>query len=255
MPSSATTWQQKLHECETESDSASRIGWLRKAYARIYRFLLSQYGATPPREVESPPMPFVDCTEELEGKAARSLGEIRHTLKHISANQPLDAIASAPREQEIWVTVAVEDKRLCVPACLEWLGRQGIDCRVVQEGRRRVVRVRREQAGEAFRLIARIFDLQARYDSNRASQSLSPTINPEPPVFADDATVQRRTELQRTQGQLGLIAFATSWGVLLCALVLKSSGNYPVVNTVILVSAVLAIVTLADYGLRLMRRR
>jgi hypothetical protein len=250
MPSSATTWQQKLHECETQSHSVSRIGWLRAAYARIYRFLLSQYGSSPTREMEAPPMPFVDRTEELAGKAARSIGEIRHALKDISANQPLDAIATEPREKEIWATLVVEDKRLCVAACLEWLGRHGIESRAVQEGRRRVVRVRREQAGEAFRLLD-----QAKEMSCYEQRSPEPTARAKRHrIYADDETVQRRTESQRHHGQMGLVAFATSWGVLVCALVLKSI-HYPLADTVILVSALLAIVTLGDYGLQLMRRR
>jgi hypothetical protein len=240
MSSPATTWREKLHECETQGDSESRIGWLRRTYARIYRFLISQYDEPPP-EVEHPPMPFVDSTDELDGKAARSLGEIRHTLKDISANQPLDASSQVLRDKEIWVTVAVEGRYLRDVASPEWLGGHGIEARVIREGRRRVVRVRREDADEVFRLIAQEKELPFFLRSSPRPSQL------------DEATLQRRARFARAHCQLGLLAFSLCWGVLICALLLRQVGVSNM-EAFIVIAAMLCVLTLTEFGLHLMRR-
>jgi hypothetical protein len=224
----ATTWAEKLRECEAPADNASRAGWLRRAYARIYRFLLSQYSTTPPLDAPREPMPFVDQTEALDGKAARSLGEIRHTLKDITANQPEDPAASIRRDKEIWITVAVADKRLHLPACLRWLGMHGVETRVVSEGRRKVVRVRREQADEAFALMERAKDmLVSDLPALRAAERREPR---QVKVYREPREIKQLDDRSGTRIYASVLLVGVACGVYFAALLLRHEGVIPFVE-------------------------
>jgi hypothetical protein len=112
---------------------------------------------------------------------------------------------------------------------------------LVREGRRRVVRVRREDAEEVFRLIGQDRDLPHFLRRSRGSFHL------------DDDTIQQRARFLRTHVQLSIIAFATCWGALMCALLLRQVGT-SAMEGVVVVAALLCILTLTECGLHLMQR-
>lgn len=153
----ATSWAKELRECERLLASPPTRGtWLRRAYVRIYRFLLSQYGD---RAAESTPdessMPFVDATGALEGKAARSPGEIQHTLKEIHAAQPEQRQRESKSKpiDEAWITVAQRHERFRFDVCQKMLATHGIPTRLLKGGGHVQLQVPGGYRQEAFLLI------------------------------------------------------------------------------------------------------
>lgn len=149
-------WLAQLAECERLLAAApTRGAWLRRAYARIYRFLIAQYGDSPP---SAPPstMPFVDATQSLEGKAARSPGEIQTALKHIQAAQPESAaVAARPLPlDETWITVAQRHDRFDLTACEYLLHSHGIPTRRLRQGMHLLLQTPGAYREQAFALIA-----------------------------------------------------------------------------------------------------
>jgi hypothetical protein len=93
-------WREQLAECERRlAERDTQMSWLRRAYLRIYRYLLATYAGVTKPEGESRPMPFVDIDGELDGKPARSLSQIQTTLKVIhNAQRPAKVGTPASRE-------------------------------------------------------------------------------------------------------------------------------------------------------------
>ena len=153
----ATTWRQRLRECEHDSHQPpSRVTWLRRVYARLYRFLIARYGDWPADEpAASSAMPFVDATAPLAGKAARPVGELQTALKHIHAAQP----AQPPRAKEdksapIWITVVQHSERVNLAACRKLLLAHGLEVQILRQGTYRLLQVPLHDRDAAFALLA-----------------------------------------------------------------------------------------------------
>ena len=152
----APTLSQRLRECEQPGDArGTRLSWVRLAYARIYRFLLSRYGDLSFRESSASNMPFVDAAESLVGKKARSSGEIQHALKEIHAAQPAGPFSdgSTVSSTSGWIAVASGNKRFPLPEAARLLREQQIPARVKKQGRVQTLQVPMERRGEAFALL------------------------------------------------------------------------------------------------------
>jgi hypothetical protein len=152
----AASWSKHLQECERLLAAPPTRGtWLRRAYARLYRFLIAQYGDAPASADAPSSMPFVDATESLEGRAARSPGQLQAALKQIRAAQPLpSAPVSKEAPAETWITVAQKHERYDLAACARLLEHYDIPCRELQQNTHRLLQVPVYYRCEAFALIA-----------------------------------------------------------------------------------------------------
>jgi hypothetical protein len=234
MLSPAASWREKLRSCESDA-RPSRLAWLRTAYARVYRFLLARYGDAPVATESAPPRPLVDQTGELEGKAARTLGEIRHALKDIAAAQPVAVATPQPRDKEPWVTIAVVDKRLHLPGCLEWLVSHGIQTRVIRQGGRQVVCVRRDDTDRAFALLE--------------AEQQSPTHG----VYREPRSIQADHRLRRFHQHTALLLLSFCTGSAVCVQLLYHLGYDLAMETTFLSAAGLGTAILTVFAVQLLR--
>lgn len=161
--SRADYWAEQLKLCEEVLDGPSQSHWLRRIYARVYRFLLSRYplASSPP---PSAPMPLVDRTETLDGKEAKSPGAIHATLERIAEGQGdvRSATPARPLDAADWFTVAEGSRRFDVTRCLRLLRKAGIDARRIRQGDHTLVQVHASDRESAFRLIQESRDLLRR---------------------------------------------------------------------------------------------
>jgi hypothetical protein len=153
----AASWSKHLQECERLLAAPPTRGtWLRRAYARLYRFLIAQYGDAPASADAPSSMPFVASTESLEGRAARSPGQLRAALKQIRAAQPLPPapLSKEAPAAETWITVAQKHERYDLAACARLLEHYDIPCRELQQNTHRLLQVPVYYRSEALALIA-----------------------------------------------------------------------------------------------------
>ena len=112
-------WEAGLHTNAETVDASSRFHWVRRAYVRIYRFLISRYGSgqwrvdsatggEAPVEVATSPMPFVDNTGETTGCEPKSGEQIRDKLAAIrDANDNPRPLGTATKlTSSDWVALA-----------------------------------------------------------------------------------------------------------------------------------------------------
>jgi hypothetical protein len=156
-------WRQRLAAAEETTASSPRSAWLARMQIRLYRFLLACYGSTkwepPTQSAESPQLVF-DSAEarQLDGKPARSLGEIRSVLTAVSKAQdeshspgPL----AAGLDHDSWVVVAAASSKLKVRRCIDVLAKAGLHPRLCQRGDDQLVEVPAYERREAFDLVER----------------------------------------------------------------------------------------------------
>lgn len=151
----ATSWAERLQECERLlARPPSRLTWLRRAYVRMYRFLLAQYGDRATLDGPESSMPFIDATESLSGKAARTRGEILHTLKQIHAAVPGIAAGDLQEDTEdAWIVVVTKTRRQDLPAMARLMKDQGIPARILKIGGQPTLQVPMAWRHEAFALL------------------------------------------------------------------------------------------------------
>src|SRR5262245_60049142 len=87
-----SNWRAKLASAEAEPvGSSPRRAWLVRVRTRLYRFLLSLYGDgrwTSDEHAAPSPAVFAGAdAEQLDGKPAKDLGEIRSVLKSVANGQ------------------------------------------------------------------------------------------------------------------------------------------------------------------------
>jgi hypothetical protein len=150
------SWTERLDECQRETEPPlSRVAWLRRVYARIYRFLIARYGDRRPAEPASSSMPFGDCSTPLDGKAARSPGELQTALKHIQAAQPAPLfVVKEDKPAPTWITVFEHSERVNFHACHKLLRAHGLEVRVLRQGAHRLLQVPLADRNVAFALLA-----------------------------------------------------------------------------------------------------
>ena len=127
-------WRQRLAAAEESAAASPRAAWLARMQVRLYRFLLACYGRSkwePPGEPrESTRLVFDSAAaESLEGKPARSRGQIRSVLTAVAKAQD-DDHAPGPLtgglDHDSWVVVAAASSKLKVNRCVEVLARSGL---------------------------------------------------------------------------------------------------------------------------------
>jgi len=162
-------WRSRLEETEALLTTGSaRMRWLRRIYARVYRFLISRYGDEEKRAGENPAaepasdcatpsgMPFMDNRKTDVGREPKSAVRIRDTLDRLhTANDqnPAAGPLSKGLVDEAWITVASESARVSSVRCQRLLKNEGIPARIVRRGDDRMVEVRLDHRDKAFSLI------------------------------------------------------------------------------------------------------
>jgi hypothetical protein len=176
-------WCDQLRDTEELIEHGSpSLRWLRVAYARLYRFLLSAYGVVPvdPAEREraekvvehdAPTGLAVDDSVDFRGKRARSAEEIRAALKSVHAAQ--DEVEAGPLLSGIrgadWIRVAstrdgtlIDEERFLTAA--------GIKCQQVRVGEEIVLEVPHAQRAKACELLNAWRDARANHPRDRESE-------------------------------------------------------------------------------------
>lgn len=132
-------WRQKLADARQAASSDPRRAWLSAMRVRLYRFLLSCYGASPwntnPRPQKSEPnaaLTHVPDAGELSGKPPKSIGQIQSVLKSVAnaqdhAPQPGPLVHGL--EPDSWVVVAAASSKSDIAAIVRELTRRGIAAR------------------------------------------------------------------------------------------------------------------------------
>jgi hypothetical protein len=171
-PQLLTHWRTRLADSQNEyAHGSPHLQWLRRAYIRVYRFLLSQYGSTssedmPSRSVEEATeepflapaslMPLVDNTPDHRGRPPKTVGRIQNVLKGIhNANDRDDE--PGPLAQglpgTVWLTVAARRERWIPEKCVRFLQQRGIPARKTARSDDVVVEVARRDFEAAAHLL------------------------------------------------------------------------------------------------------
>src|SRR5687767_10369254 len=99
-------WQEQLAQAQGAKPVSPRIAWLQRTQVRLFRFMLANYGHQRWRPLEGDSLPeetaaaqpaadtIVPAAAELDGKPARSDGEIRLVLTAVANAQ--EAAAHQP---------------------------------------------------------------------------------------------------------------------------------------------------------------
>lgn len=217
----ARSWSQRLGECERDSHQPpSRVTWLRQIYARVYRFLIAQYGDLPTDEPAASSMPFVDCSAPLAGKAARPVGELQTALKHIHAAQSAPPpVLKEDKPAPVWITVAKHFEHFDFEACRELLLSHGLEVQVLRQGTHRLLQVPLADRNAAFALLA-----------THRQQLRVPA----------EVVAERRETFQQLIGLLGGgLAFALGW--LGMGVLLRDSGDYEQWYALVLLAGMLVV--------------
>lgn len=157
-------WQQQLDAFESSTPTPdTRASWLRRIYIRLYRFLLSHYGHDRHESLSeslSPSNVTAYMPEEpLLGKPAKSLGEIRTTLKNIHNAQPephrpqVDATYVHGLRPESWIVVATEKRSMSLDRCCVVLRECGVEHRINGNAIVRQLEVRYRAFDKALQLL------------------------------------------------------------------------------------------------------
>jgi hypothetical protein len=154
-------WREQLAAAQECAGTSPRSAWLSRMRVRLYRFLLACYGnATwepPPRSADNSALVF-DSAEarSLDGKPAKSLGQIRSVLTAVAKAQD-ESHAPGPLagglDVDSWVVVAAGSSKLKVDRCVELLAKTGLHPRLCQRGDDQTVEVPAHERHEAFDIV------------------------------------------------------------------------------------------------------
>lgn len=153
-------WEQQLASCQAHTSScASRAWWMSRAYARIYRFMLAQYGsheALPERAPENCDALPSSIESDIPPAGVHGLGEIRKTLKHIHqfAPQTPQGELATGMTPHAWITLAYASNQLDLRRCRRALSLDGFDCRTLHHADRSVLQVRVRDFDKAYAWLA-----------------------------------------------------------------------------------------------------
>lgn len=164
-------WQKRFNlGLQLSHDPSPRLRTVGRIYVRVYRFLLSTYGAQPwgtdpelppadELQVNAPPNiePVSFLGDELSGAPAKPTERIRVALDRIQianeASGSSESLAASPASGGMgaadWFTVATEGGRVCPIECVELFRQHKIVARIAGRGRQRTIEVpfcHREQA-------------------------------------------------------------------------------------------------------------
>ena len=154
-------WRQQLAAAEESVAATPRAAWLARMQVRLYRFLLACYGGSDWQAPAGPgdPSPLVFDSAEaksLDGKPAKSLGQIRSVLTSVAKAQD-DPHAPGPLatglDYDSWVVVAAASSKLKTAWCAELLTKAGLHPRRCHRGDDELVEVPAHERHEAFELI------------------------------------------------------------------------------------------------------
>jgi hypothetical protein len=174
-------WRSRLLAAQQQCDEGSvRVRWLRRVYARIYRFLLAQYshGETETDDAPLPEapsaMPLVANTREHLGRPPKPIGKIQATLKHIHnasgrCDEPGPLAGGVPGD--LWLAVASRRERWLPRKCAALLRRHGIAARVASRSGDTVVEVPRPDFGAAAAILESCRSLRGYRNRNVVSAS------------------------------------------------------------------------------------
>jgi len=144
---------------------APRRRWIRQIYVRVYRFLISVYGAEDwqageerkeTSEDQRSRMEFVDHTLGTKGAQPKPAERIRATLDAVHAacdTPPASGELSDGLRYRDWVAVASESGHLSADRCIRMLRRHGLVARKVYRGDDVIVEVYAGQRSEAMKLL------------------------------------------------------------------------------------------------------
>jgi hypothetical protein len=175
-PQLVAYWRTRLEENQSEcAHGSTHLQWLRRAYIRVYRFLLSQYGEPkvndapqrppageqgqqpfPTAAVEASCMALVDNTPDHRGRPPKSVGKIQNVLKGIHCANPRDdepGPLAHGLPSAVWLTVASRRERWIPAECVRFLQQRGIPARRAVRGDDVVVEVARKDFESASHLL------------------------------------------------------------------------------------------------------
>ena len=162
-------WRQQLAAAQSAVADSPHSAWLARVRVRLYRFLLACYGdaswsAAPLEETQESSDAAAGALADslgdvaLEGKPAKSLGQIRSVLKAVASAQD-DPHAPGPLAgglaPESWVIVAAASSKLKIGRCCELLRAGGLHARTAYRGDDHMVEVPARQRQQAFEIIER----------------------------------------------------------------------------------------------------
>ncbi|MCI0360526.1 MAG: hypothetical protein L0211_18775 [Planctomycetaceae bacterium] len=152
-------WRQRLAAAEETVGATPRAAWLARMQVRLYRFLLACYGNSDWEPQPGKPSTLVFDSAEakaLDGKPAKSLGQIRSVLTAVAKAQD-DPHAPGPLaaglDHDSWVVVAAASSKLKTGRCAELLAKAGLHPRRSFRGDDELVEVPAYERHEAFDLV------------------------------------------------------------------------------------------------------
>ena len=161
--------------------------WVHRIYVRVYRFLISCYGAgewQPDTDAESAPgeepsrMEFVDNTEGAQGTRPKSADRIRATLDAVHdarENPPSAGKRGFGLNYSDWVAVASKSSLVSPRRLVQLLCSYGLEARQVRRGDDVIVEVFAGRLDEAMELLERHRpSLRIRRRSARRPQAAQP---------------------------------------------------------------------------------
>ncbi len=169
-------WRSRLQASDAEyRQSSPRLKWLRAAYIRVFRFLLSRYGPEEPAAATENPdsgvessstapeafvstMPMVDNTWNHRGRPPKAVGKIQSALKGIhNANDRTDELGPLAKglSDDDWVVIAAQRDRWIPKACVKELQARGVVARTTRINNQTVVEVCRKDAPAALKILRR----------------------------------------------------------------------------------------------------
>ncbi len=162
-------WRQKLAAADTVVAGTGRAAWLARMRRRLYRFLIACYGnrewtAAPSvpasGPASAPAAVLFESAEamELNGKPAKTGGQIRSVLKKVAGAQdhpPEAGPLAGGLDATSWVVVAAASSKLKTGRCCELLRAAGLHARTAYHGDDHMVEVPACERHEAFEIVQR----------------------------------------------------------------------------------------------------
>ena len=164
-----SNWRQQLAQAQTADTNSPRDAWLRRTQVRLFRFMLANYGHQRWRPLEGDSLleekanaqpaveTIVAAAADLDGKPARSDGEIRCVLDSVATAHSPAAYAPGPLagglDPDSWVIVAAASSKLKVGRCAELLRAAGLNARTSWRGDDHMVEVPARERQQAFAII------------------------------------------------------------------------------------------------------
>jgi|GEM_PF-5163842 len=158
-------WKTKFAaSSQPPTEGGTRFAWVRQLYTRIYRFLISSYGAGDWRgagddsslSVDSSSttsrMPFVDYRPSADGLLPKSAERIRNTLDAIHSSNPGIATAGTLTgiSDDTWIVVAARKNFKLARAVHQMLASRGIESRIQNRTTDIAIVVRHQDFTAAF---------------------------------------------------------------------------------------------------------